>query len=65
LPQRQRKRANESFPANEYLRIENGEPVLKRLPRKPEPEGLLGPEQQFAERMAAVCIIDALSDTEH
>jgi TnpA family transposase len=59
------KRADDNFPANEYLRIENGEPVLKRLPRKPEPEGLLRLEQQLAERMATVDIIDALSDTEH
>jgi hypothetical protein len=41
------KRADDNFPANEYLRIENGEPVLKRLPRKPEPEGLLRLEQQL------------------
>jgi hypothetical protein len=59
------KQADDNFPANEYLRIENGEPVLKRLPRKPEPEGLLRLEQQLAERMVAVDIIDALSDTEH
>ena len=45
------KRADDNFPANEYLRIENGEPVLKRLPRKPEPDGLLRLEQQLAERM--------------
>jgi hypothetical protein len=32
---------------------------------KPEPEGLLRLEQQLAERMVAVDIIDALSDTEH
>jgi TnpA family transposase len=59
------KRADDNFPANEYLRIENSEPVLKRLPRKPQPEGLLWLEQQLAERMVAVDIIDALSDTEH
>jgi len=59
------KRADDNFPGNEYLRIENGEPVLKRLPRKPEPDGLLRLEQQLAERMVAVDIIDALSDTEH
>jgi hypothetical protein len=41
------KRADDTFPGNEYLRIENGEPVLKRLPRKPEPEGLLRLEQIF------------------
>src|SRR3974390_1609603 len=59
------KRADDNFPANEYLRIENGEPVLKRLPRKPEPEGLRRLDKQLAERRVAVAIIDALSDTEH
>jgi hypothetical protein len=58
-------RADDGFPANEYLRIENGEPVLKRVPRKAEPEGLARLEQQLADRMAAVDIIDALADTEH
>jgi hypothetical protein len=46
------RRADDTFPGNEYLRIENGEPVLKRLPRKPEPEGLLRLEQQLAERIS-------------
>jgi hypothetical protein len=50
------KRADDTFPANEYLRIENGEPVLKRLSRKPEPDGLLRLEQQLAERMVGVDI---------
>ena len=59
------KRANDDFPANEYLRIENGEPVLKRLQRKPEPEGLSRLEQQLGEHMTHVDIVDALSDTEH
>jgi hypothetical protein len=59
------KRANDNFPANEYLRIENGEPVLKRLQRKPEPEGLSRLEQQLVEHMTHVDIVDALSDTEH
>jgi TnpA family transposase len=59
------KLADDGFPDNEYLRIENGEPVLKRLQRKPEPDGLLQLEQQLTERMADVEIVDALSDTEH
>jgi hypothetical protein len=59
------KRANDNFPANEHLRIENGEPVLKRLQRKPEPGGLSRLEQQLAEHMTHVDIVDALSDTEH
>ena len=51
------KRANDNFPANEYLRIENGEPVLKRLQRKPEPEGLSRLEQQLVEHMTHVDIV--------
>ena len=53
------KRADDNFPANEYLRIENGEPGVERF-RHPT-EGLLRLEQQLAERMVAVDIIDALS----
>ena len=45
------KRADDNFPANEYLRIESGEPVLKRLQRNPEPERLPRLEQQIVERM--------------
>jgi hypothetical protein len=59
------KLTDDGFPDNEYLRIENGKPVLKRLQRKPEPDGLLQLEQQLTERMADVEIVDALSDTEH
>jgi hypothetical protein len=39
--------------------------VLKRLQRKPEPEGLSRLEQQLVEHMTHVDIVDALSDTEH
>ncbi len=57
--------ADDSFPDNEYLKIENGEPVLKRLRKKPEPSSLRRVEQLLTDRMEAVDIIDALSDTEH
>jgi hypothetical protein len=33
------RKADQGFPENEYLRIENGEAILKRLRRKPDPEG--------------------------
>jgi hypothetical protein len=32
--------ADKGFPDKEYLQIENGEPILKRLRRNPDPEGL-------------------------
>jgi TnpA family transposase len=57
--------ADDGFEENEYLQIEHGEPVLKRLRRKSEPAGLRKLEQHLTERMEVVDIIDALSDTEH
>jgi len=57
--------ADEGFPGNEYLRIENGEPVLKRLQRIPDPPGRQQLEQLLGEHMTQVGILDALSDTEH
>jgi hypothetical protein len=59
------KLADEGFPDNEHLQIENGEPVLKRMRRKPEPEGLRKLEQQLKERIKETEIIDALCDTEY
>ena len=57
--------ADEGFPENEYLRLENGEPVLKRLQRLPDPPGRQALEQLLAGHMQEVGILDALSDTEH
>jgi TnpA family transposase len=57
--------ADKGFPDNEYLQIENGEPILKRLQRNPDPEGLQTLERLLKERMAPVDIVDALSDTDH
>ena len=57
--------ADEGFPDNEYLQIENGEPVLKRLQRKPEPAGRAKLDQLLTEHMTEVGILDLLTDTEH
>ncbi len=57
--------ADKGFPENEYLRIDNGEPVLKRLQRRPDPSGRPQLEQLLAKHMNEVGILDALSDTEH
>ena len=62
---RRKLRSLQSSCTGDLLRIENGEPVLKRLQRKPEPEGLSRLEQQLVEHMTHVDIVDALSDTEH
>jgi TnpA family transposase len=59
------RKADEGFPDNEYLQIEKGEPVLKRLRRNPDPAGLPQLERLLKEHMAPVDIIDALSDTDH
>jgi len=56
--------ADEDFPENEYLRIENGEPVLKRLQRLPDPAGRQELEQLVTLYMKEVCILVGLSDTE-
>src|SRR5919198_3982576 len=57
--------ADTGFPENEYLRIENGVPVLKRLHAKPEIDGAKRLEQLLQERTDPIGIIDALIDTEH
>jgi hypothetical protein len=57
--------ADTGFPENEYLRIENGVPVLKRLHAKPEIDGAKRLEQLLQERTGPIGIIDALIDTEH
>jgi len=57
--------ADESFPDNRYLRIENGEPLLSPVRADPDPAGLSRMEQLLKERMEPVEILDALVDTEH
>ncbi len=54
-----------SFPANEHLRIEDGEPVLGRLPRLEEPQDVKELEQRIAERIEPLDILDVLVDTEN
>ncbi len=53
------------FPDNECLRIEDGEPVLRRLVKRQEPEDLKALEQLIAERIEPVDILDVLVDTEN
>jgi TnpA family transposase len=59
------KLTDEAFPDNEHIRIENGEPVLSKLNRKSEPDGLKRLEQLLKERIGATNVIDILADTEH
>ena len=57
-------RADQGFPENEYLRIEKGEAILKRLRRAPDPVGLRSFERNLKDRMTPVGILDILADTE-
>lgn len=54
-----------SFPDNADLRIESGEPVLRRLQKAPAPAGLRGFEQLVADRLEPTHLLDVLRDTEH
>ena len=57
-------RVDAGFPENEQLRIENGEPVLSRLVRRPEPERLSLITQMLNEQLVPVSILDVIADTE-
>ena len=53
------------FPNNEFLRFEDGEPVLGRLPRRKESKHVKVLERRIAERLEPLDILDVLVDTEH
>jgi hypothetical protein len=54
-----------AFPSNTALSIKNGEPVLRRLEKRPVPEGFAVIDQLLNERMPECNIVDVLTDTEH
>jgi hypothetical protein len=54
-----------SFPENDALRIENGEPVLAKLTRKKIPARLAWLEATIRAEMQQTPILDALADTEN
>ncbi len=56
---------DDRFPTNHAVRIEQGEPILTRAPKQPEPEGLPALEALIAPRLRPVNILDVLIDTEH
>jgi hypothetical protein len=53
------------FPDNKLVRIENGEPIITRPPRKPESASVRDLESRLAEHMPEQHILDMLTDTEH
>jgi TnpA family transposase len=59
------RKTDESFPANEGVRIEQGAPVLSKLPRRAEPTALQWLEKEIAAKLEPLAILDALTDTEH
>jgi TnpA family transposase len=54
-----------SFPQNEYVSIKNGEPVVRKHPKRETPEGLSLIKQLLEQHLPKYNIIDVLSDTEH
>jgi TnpA family transposase len=54
-----------SFPENDALRIENGEPVLSKLVRKKTPARLAWLEATIKTEIEQIPILDALADTEN
>jgi TnpA family transposase len=54
-----------SFPENDALRIENGEPVLTKLARQKTPARLAWLESTIRAEMPQTPILDALADTEN
>lgn len=54
-----------AFPDNADLRIEQGEPILRRPEKAPAAAGLRAFEQLIADRLAPANLLDVLRDTEH
>jgi TnpA family transposase len=54
-----------SFPANTAVRLVDGEPVLRRLTKRPTPGMLKTVERLIADRLEPVNILDILTDTEN
>jgi TnpA family transposase len=59
------RRVDAAFPENEYLSIENGEPVLRRLEKKAQPSQLRMVEQMLVEELSPMSVLDVLADTEN
>jgi len=54
-----------TFPDNAELRLENGEPVLRRPQKTATPSGLRSFEELIADRLEPIHLLDVLRDTEH
>lgn len=56
---------DKSFTSNQYLRIENGVPILGKPEKKKYPEQLKLIETLITERLKPINILDVLTDTEY
>jgi TnpA family transposase len=56
---------DQAFPENHHVRIENGEPVLRRPKKAPPPAGLATLEATLATRLEPAHLLEILRDTEH
>jgi hypothetical protein len=54
-----------AFPRNTAVTLTDGEPVLHRLEKQPEPEGFALIDRLMRERMPECRMVDVLTDTEH
>jgi hypothetical protein len=54
-----------SFPENEDVRMEQGEFILHKLPRRPLPDGFRLVQRALRERMPEINIVDILAETDH
>jgi TnpA family transposase len=54
-----------SFPENEDLRMEQGEIILRKLPRRSLPDGFRLVERALRERMPEINIVDVLAEMDH
>lgn len=58
------RKADQSFPVNQALRLENGRPIIRRPKPTNNPKGLAQIESLIAERTKPVSLLDILTDTE-
>jgi hypothetical protein len=54
-----------SLPENEDVRMEQGEIILRKLPRRSLPDGFRLVERALRERMPEINIVDILAETDH
>ncbi|HEX9868214.1 MAG TPA: transposase, partial [Candidatus Tectomicrobia bacterium] len=54
-----------AVPTNSALTIKDGEPVLRRLEKQPEPPGFAQIDRLLTERLPECNLIEVLTDTEH